>query len=248
MIFPAKKICSIGTATFLRARPFWRSRFKSTGRERACRDTWEREFLTGTLRQEATRKRFYAWRQDRVANCSIAPCPSLAQVKGVCRKHYARRLRTGRYGPGVGVVPRGHVRSFAPKACRVCLCIKPIEMFRSTKYGTCKRCNGIKGICRKREISVEAYHALFALQGGLCAICSSPFGDVLPDFDHDHETGEPRGLLCGICNIGLPAIERFPEFPEKAVTYLLHPPFARLYEYVQISVFAQKGTNAAPSH
>lgn len=45
------------------------------------------------------------------------------------------------------------------------------------------------------------------LQGGLCAICGTP-----PDgngnasvlhVDHDHETGDLRGMLCTRCNVGL---------------------------------------------
>lgn len=41
-------------------------------------------------------------------------------------------------------------------------------------------------------------------QGDLCAMCGKPESEVgLLELDHDHETGLPRGLLCGPCNRAL---------------------------------------------
>lgn len=42
----------------------------------------------------------------------------------------------------------------------------------------------------------------FADQNGECAICGEYRGEDLV-VDHDHRTGELRGLLCQECNIGL---------------------------------------------
>jgi len=47
----------------------------------------------------------------------------------------------------------------------------------------------------------EQYWALYAAQGGVCAICRVATGKVKRlAVDHDHDTGEVRGLLCGPCN------------------------------------------------
>lgn len=50
-------------------------------------------------------------------------------------------------------------------------------------------------------MTLEAFTGLKAAQGGQCAIngCSSEAAHV----DHDHVTGNVRGILCFRCNIGI---------------------------------------------
>lgn len=56
----------------------------------------------------------------------------------------------------------------------------------------------------KYGLSPAAFEVLLAQQGGLCAICFCPPPDGTPlHVDHDHETGQIRGLLCRPCNVGL---------------------------------------------
>ena len=55
---------------------------------------------------------------------------------------------------------------------------------------------------RKYGISIEEYESLKLKQNNLCAICNKK--DTQPlSVDHDHSTGEIRGLLCNRCNQGL---------------------------------------------
>ena len=49
-------------------------------------------------------------------------------------------------------------------------------------------------------IPLDAYDILLKEQEGLCAICKERKKLVL---DHDHSTGEIRGLLCANCNLGI---------------------------------------------
>lgn len=42
--------------------------------------------------------------------------------------------------------------------------------------------------------------------------------------DHDHATGEIRGLLCGRCNSGLGMLRDSPELMTNAILYLANPP------------------------
>ena len=55
------------------------------------------------------------------------------------------------------------------------------------------------------NLTVEQYEYMVMCAGGCCEIC----GDHLSEsptalaVDHDHETGEVRGLLCRGCNLGI---------------------------------------------
>lgn len=55
-------------------------------------------------------------------------------------------------------------------------------------------------------ISVAEYDALFAKQGGVCAICRKRSKGRLC-VDHCHVTGTVRGLLCSACNIALGSLK-----------------------------------------
>lgn len=51
-------------------------------------------------------------------------------------------------------------------------------------------------------VTEEEYAARLEEQGGVCAICGNPpkEGGRALHVDHDHKTGDVRGLLCHYCN------------------------------------------------
>ena len=75
-------------------------------------------------------------------------------------------------------------------------------------------------------ISAENYRILHDAQNGLCAICHKPEtktrNGVKFDLcvDHDHVTGQIRGLLCSTCNIGLGHFKDNLELLSRAINYL----------------------------
>jgi ribosomal protein S14 len=70
-------------------------------------------------------------------------------------------------------------------------------------------------------LTLEGYESLFAAQKGLCAICKEAMpGEQLLSVDHDHATGDVRGLLCPICNLGLGYFKDSPERLRSAAEYL----------------------------
>jgi hypothetical protein len=73
---------------------------------------------------------------------------------------------------------------------------------------------------RKYGVSREAFEAMFADQDGRCAICGEP-GDYRGlCVDHDHRTGQVRGLLCNKCNWGLGHFNDDSDLLMNAITYL----------------------------
>jgi hypothetical protein len=81
-----------------------------------------------------------------------------------------------------------------------------------------------RGKLAKYGITEDDYDALLASQRGRCAICgkdASGNGRLLA-VDHDHKTGEVRGLLCRGCNLGIGLLEK-EGFLNKAMAYLANP-------------------------
>lgn len=54
---------------------------------------------------------------------------------------------------------------------------------------------------RRVGISPETYRMIAEIQKGECAVCFASHPKLF--LDHDHETGNVRGLLCPKCNIAL---------------------------------------------
>lgn len=75
-------------------------------------------------------------------------------------------------------------------------------------------------LLRQYGISERQYKLLMTEQDGLCAICSMPFEEVKPGVDHNHETGEVRGLLCSNCNTGIGMFKDDPYILNEAANYL----------------------------
>ena len=78
------------------------------------------------------------------------------------------------------------------------------------------RDHGINGM------TVELYEVMVAEQHGTCAICDATVNQngTRLCVDHDHLTGETRGLLCHNCNTTLGRFNDDPHLLLKAVSYL----------------------------
>lgn len=80
----------------------------------------------------------------------------------------------------------------------------------------------------KHNFSQRAYDKMLEAQGGGCAICGrKPSRTIVGKqirtrlaLDHNHATGEVRGLLCRTCNVSLGMFGDRPELLEAAAKYL----------------------------
>lgn len=120
--------------------------------------------------------------------------------------------------------------------CNKCGDEKPVNMFSLTPAGNprnaCKACRSKanSGQVRKDRYLKATYgitHAdylrMLEEQDGCCAICDTPAIDLyhgVLDVDHNHETGEVRGLLCNSCNRLLGFAGDSKERLKRAVVYL----------------------------
>ena len=131
------------------------------------------------------------------------------------------------------------------KKCSKCKEMKPLGRFyqnRKEKDGRnawCKEC--VKSsrqsahsketvrrskLKRKYGMTVEEYDCLLAGQNGVCVICGkkevrkNQYGVTRLSVDHNHKTGEIRGLLCNKCNVFLGHLESNYGLLFRALDYL----------------------------
>jgi len=87
-----------------------------------------------------------------------------------------------------------------------------------------KEINRRSRIKTKYGIDEEAYNDLLLKQNNACALCGSTDvrrkGNNRLIIDHNHATGEVRGLLCHPCNRILGMIKDSKEWALNAVEYL----------------------------
>jgi hypothetical protein len=70
---------------------------------------------------------------------------------------------------------------------------------------------------RNYGLTLEAFDALLAAQGGGCAICGRTDAD---NVDHHHETGRVRGILCFPCNVAVGLLHDNADRARSAAIYL----------------------------
>lgn len=134
--------------------------------------------------------------------------------------------------------------------CSVCGIEKPNSDFYKTKRkelnrgrfytSHCKLCNskyrkdGYSSSDKRRKYMVkrdfglewETYQNMFEKQGGCCAICGIPESSLKHgktkrlSVDHDHQTGDVRGLLCYKCNTAIGMLSDSIDLVEKSLNYL----------------------------
>lgn len=75
---------------------------------------------------------------------------------------------------------------------------------------------------RKYSLTRADYDRMLEVQHGLCAICrsASPQGRGRWHIDHDHVSGQFRGLLCNNCNRGIGYFGDDPDIIRAAADYV----------------------------
>jgi hypothetical protein len=118
------------------------------------------------------------------------------------------------------------------KICRKCNRRKERREYCKRIHSTdglspyCKECTRLYSLSNRYRISVDDYTEMFTKQDGKCAICGQSEtvthkGKLISlCVDHNHITGEIRGLLCLDCNTGLGKFKDDKELLKKVICYL----------------------------
>jgi hypothetical protein len=132
--------------------------------------------------------------------CSVEDCDRLHLSRGYCAAHYSRWYRNG----DARLVKTRPMLSQSPRK-------RQETPDRNMRYYVKKRYG----------ITLDEYRGTMARlreeQENVCPLCGLPDPDVL---DHDHETGEFRGVLHRKCNSGLGQLGDSVATLERAIDYL----------------------------
>ncbi len=138
--------------------------------------------------------------------CSVPDCGKKYLAKNLCTNHYALMKRNGS--------PQKQTRKWE-SGCSINGC--------NGKYAGNGYCMKHYEVQRKYNLSPEIYEDMLLAHGGGCAICnkkpSQNRGDSIV-VDHDHITGEVRGLLCSNCNRGIGLLQDSVNLLTSAASYL----------------------------
>ena len=116
-------------------------------------------------------------------------------------------------------------------------CNHDLTFYMRSKMGIpycliCKRQNGAKYRAKNRKqinqkgrlarynLPIAVFRELWANQKGCCAICGDLLDPVQYRIDHDHKTGQVRGILCVSCNTAIGLFKDSPKNLISAVRYL----------------------------
>lgn len=102
---------------------------------------------------------------------------------------------------------------------------KEEKLARNREYNRKYRAaNKDKEKCRQLRnnygITLKEYNKILKKQEGGCAICGTTALEQALSVDHDHDTGEVRGLLCSNCNRGIGLLGDSSDTLMRAAEYL----------------------------
>jgi|SRR5579859_6476634 len=100
------------------------------------------------------------------------------------------------------------------------LCRECYNVIKRERYSTSKPRGLDIYLQSSYGISLLDYERLVRDQDNKCAICGQEDNLGWLSVDHNHETGEVRGLLCRACNAAIGALKDDPDLVRKALEYL----------------------------
>lgn len=141
-----------------------------------------------------------------------------------------RCLRCKAYRPGAEFHKNKARTDGLSQRCRPCQALHSAIAQKKYRTQPAVKARYVERGLRRFGLTVAKYEEMLAAQGGVCAICKQPetytrqgtVGRLC--VDHDHKTGQIRGLLCHWCNLGVSAFKDEPTAARAAALYLERKP------------------------
>lgn len=135
--------------------------------------------------------------KHKSGDCAVCPRRGVTIIaRGMCRNCYDQWLKA--HNPAYRVRQRRNHDAWAKRHAA-----QLTRYHREYMAGIPPAARWAKALRAKYGMTPQDYTALLTAQDGKCAICKRPPGKRRLHVDHDHKTGEIRGLLCFRCNFGL---------------------------------------------
>jgi len=135
----------------------------------------------------------------------------------------ATDLRKGQvpWNKGTGGCKRGHdPAEYRPSPSGIGICYE-CKRENGARYREENRYNlRLTNRVKRYSLTKPELQEMLVKQQGCCAICDSPFFSDKFRIDHDHQTGQVRGLLCVACNTALGLLDDNPGTAKRAMEYL----------------------------
>lgn len=161
--------------------------------------------------------------------CSIQDCPNTLHSGGLCKTHDSRR-RLGKdlHSPVRHRSKPGEHSPWSKPRCKCDECRRhrnaQKKNWLASRGPDAVRANNL---LYGHGISLDEYAQMFEDQQGRCASCRGEETQVsrngtphMMPVDHDHETGEVRGLLCHRCNRALGLLGDDPGTVQRLLIYI----------------------------
>lgn len=172
------------------------------------------------------------WKKDAAPRgpetCQLDECERPHWARGLCNMHYARHRKAGTLPPrvrfsGPCTAPGCELRAYALGRCRPHYddARRTGELTAACLVPGCDLGGIVSAMCQPHGHRHRRYGltpaALAAIDANpLCDVCGGPGQHV----DHDHESGDMRGLLCRNCNTGLGLLNDDRALLATAILYL----------------------------
>jgi hypothetical protein len=135
-------------------------------------------------------------------HCIEENCISKIYAINLCRNHYRKQ-----WAKKTGFDKRDYQKHKESKTARA-------KIWSKSSKGLDSKLRHNYGI------TLDTFEKMIETCLNKCQICGDSFKSR-PPIDHDHKTGEVRGLLCKRCNVGIGMFLDNPELLKSAIKYLI---------------------------